>query len=463
MRAEQKQRRLGAGHIGHHQVEGLQPRQIARAQRKQRGGSPIRHLGEQFCADGALRFLQFGGVLRNGAQLQRGIGLGQRQRHEPGRDAVAQRAALVGFADAHRRHYAEVQARHIHAPILEEAPHCAGDHGQHHIVERAAQAAAHELQIGQRQRPPIEAAVGADALIQRRRRGRAQRNADGFGRRPQPHQNFAPRIPRFAQQRARVAEGQQPPRGAALQFSAQQFQRRRRGARGKGRRFHNLAGGVGRQNHIQQIHAGYAVYHAVVRLADEGEAVAGQPLHHPQLPERARAVQALRHDPGRKLLDLPLVAGARQAGVANVVIEVEALVVHPHGRAVNGHKGQLLPVARNAVQHAGNGAANARQINAAFCVAQRPRIVNGRGGHMHTGVGALQQQEGVVEGGEGFVVARHQCSAGAGRAAGAPGCSARGFCCASPSGASSPADITSLNACSTLISTGVRSSSGTSR
>ena len=74
---------------------------------------------------------------------------------------------------------------------------------------------------------------------------------------------------------------------------------------------------------------GDAVDERVVGLGDEGEALAGQPLDHPQLPERLRAVELLGEHPRRHVAQLLLRARRGQRRVADVVLEVEGRVVDP--------------------------------------------------------------------------------------------------------------------------------------
>ena len=91
--------------------------------------------------------------------------------------------------------------------------------------------------------------------------------------------------------------------------------------------------GVRVEQHRREVDAGDAVDERVVRLADQREAVALEALHEPHLPERLRAVEPLGEDPPDQQRELVVVARRGQRGVADVVLEVEARVVHPHGPA----------------------------------------------------------------------------------------------------------------------------------
>ena len=76
-----------------------------------------------------------------------------------------------------------------------------------------------------------------------------------------------------------------------------------------------------------------------------------KPVHQPHLPQRLRAVQRLGEQPPGQHLQLVLVAGRGQAGVAQVVAQVEVRVVDPHGAALlERHLGEALAKARHEVQ-----------------------------------------------------------------------------------------------------------------
>ena len=79
-----------------------------------------------------------------------------------------------------------------------------------------------------------------------------------------------------------------------------------------------------------------AVDERVVGLGDEGEPLAGQPLDHPQLPQRLRAVELLGEDARGHVAQLLLGARRRQRGVAHVVFEVEGRIVDPERAARSG-------------------------------------------------------------------------------------------------------------------------------
>ena len=102
-----------------------------------------------------------------------------------------------------------------------------------------------------------------------------------------------------------------------------------------------------------------SVDHAVVDLADHREAVVVEPLDEPELPERLSAVELLRRCcPGSPFED-SFARPAAAAAVADVVAEVEAVVVDPDRIAEDRDVGELLAEARvrtgqRAVRHCQN-------------------------------------------------------------------------------------------------------------
>ena len=139
---------------------------------------------------------------------------------------------------------------------------------------------------------------------------------------------------------------------------------------------------------------GDAVDERVMGLGEHREAVLGQPLDQPQLPQRPGAVEGLREDASGQPLELLLAAGARQRGVAHVEADVEVGVVDPHRAAlVERHEGQPLAVARDEVQAGRRSAPPTRRSR---CVA----VEHHAAGHVHVGRVALQVQERAVQAGQ---------------------------------------------------------------
>ncbi len=138
----------------------------------------------------------------------------------------------------------------------------------------------------------------------------------------------------------------------------------------------------------------------MVNLADQGEAIFFETLDDPDLPEGAGPIQALGHDASREALELLFVTGTGQAGMAQVVVEVEAVVVHPHRLTLEGDPGELLSVAGNPVQDSVDPPPDQLDVDPAVRSRERPDLVDAGGGHVHVGVGLLEEKEGVVQGSE---------------------------------------------------------------
>ena len=91
----------------------------------------------------------------------------------------------------------------------------------------------------------------------------------------------------------------------------------------------------------------------MVGLGQQREAIVGESLDQPQLPQRARAVERLREHPAGEALELLVAAGPGERGVAHVEGDVEVRIVDPHRAALaERDEGQPLAVARDEVQAA---------------------------------------------------------------------------------------------------------------
>ncbi|GIW41897.1 MAG: hypothetical protein KatS3mg076_2474 [Candidatus Binatia bacterium] len=135
----------------------------------------------------------------------------------------------------------------------------------------------------------------------------------------------------------------------------------------------------------------------MVNFEDQSEPIAFEPFDHPDLPEGPPAVEPPFHDPSRKLLELPFVTRPGKTRVTDVVVEVEALVVHPDGVVKHGNVGELLAVAGDAVKIRRDVLPDLLGIDAAVGLLQGAGLENHRRGDVHGGVVPLEKQEGVVE------------------------------------------------------------------
>ena len=215
-------------------------------------------------------------------------------------------------------------------------------------------------------------------------------------------------VPRAAQRRPDAARDLGGNGGALEQRVGEQLRAGGQRARdpvviGRGHR-HRVRRGVEQDG--DDVDPRDAVDERVMGLGQQGEAVVGEPLDQPHLPQRARAVQRLGEDPAGQALELGLAAGAGQRGVADVEADVEVRIVHPHRPAlIEGHEGQPLAVARDEVQPAGD-------LLDQLVVGRRLALEDHAAGDVHVRGVALEVQEGAVEPGQavgighGLILAR---------------------------------------------------------
>ena len=104
------------------------------------------------------------------------------------------------------------------------------------------------------------------------------------------------------------------------------------------------------EQQAQQVGAGDAIDHAVMRLADNREAAAGEPVDDPHLPERTAVVERLRQDATGHTVQRALVARPLEVHVADVRGQVEVGIVDPRWRAVDRRWMDPLAVARDGTQ-----------------------------------------------------------------------------------------------------------------
>ena len=150
-------------------------------------------------------------------------------------------------------------------------------------------------------------------------------------------------------------------------------------------------GGLGGQveDHAVQIGARDAVHHAVVHLGDERPAALGEPFGQPVLPQRAIAVEPLRHHPRHQVGELTVAAGRGQGGAPDVVAKVEVRVVHPdRPPQPERDRAELLAVARHQRQPPG-------QVCQHLLLGRRRTLEDGDGRDRHRDVrvGVLRVDE----------------------------------------------------------------------
>ena len=145
-----------------------------------------------------------------------------------------------------------------------------------------------------------------------------------------------------------------------------------------------------------------------MHLADDREAPALDALDEPELPEGLPAIELLRHHPPHEPLERAQVARHGQRGVAHVVVDVERLVVDPHGMVDPGNERELLAEALLPVHLSLEMRLDPRDVEPALRTGQRRRVVEPDRADVHVGVRVLDREEARVERGEAVVVGLHR-------------------------------------------------------
>ncbi len=107
-------------------------------------------------------------------------------------------------------------------------------------------------------------------------------------------------------------------------------------------------------------------------------------------------VELLRHDTRREILELLARTRSRQAGVANVVVEIEIGVVHPDRMVGERNPVQHLAVARDEVQDRLDRSAQLDEIDTAVSGPQRSDIVDLCRRDVHVHVRPFHQKKRIV-------------------------------------------------------------------
>jgi hypothetical protein len=163
------------------------------------------------------------------------------------------------------------------------------------------------------------------------------------------------------------------------------------GARAGARRLHRGRHGRVRIQHFGQRHAGLAVDARVVHLAVQRHLAALQALDDVQLPQRPAAVHQRRVQSADELLQPLEAAGPRQDDMADVVVDVQVVVVHPNRVGqVEGHQRELALERADEVQPR-------RQVGLGIlveiaCVALR-QVEHGQAADVHRHLRRLEVQE----------------------------------------------------------------------
>ena len=127
-----------------------------------------------------------------------------------------------------------------------------------------------------------------------------------------------------------------------------------------------------------------------MRLGEHREAAALEAVDEPQLPERLVAVERLSEDAAGELAQLLLAARGRQAGVAQVVAQVEVGIVDPARAALTEwDEAEPLAVARHEVQPP-------LEVAEQVVVLRRLALEDDHRCDVHVGRAVLQVEEGRI-------------------------------------------------------------------
>ena len=312
--AEEVDRHLRPGDVRDHHVEEAGGEIDPRRLREQRGRSEVVEARDHLGAERLLRLLEVPHLLPDRLQPRDRVLHVHGQRGAHCGELVAQVAALVLRPDGHRHLRPDLEPLGADAARVEPFAHAARDDGKHDVVDGPAQASLIRLNCARslrthsnRRCEPISRFSGSS--------GRGPRTSTRPRRVPPPPPLTCSQ--RVARVLDRVLEpAHQPQREPRQALDALRRQLGRGGLRG-GDPLVLGAGGLGHRLQVEQhgrdVDAGDAVDQCVVRLRHEREALAGQPLDQPQLPERLRAVELLGEDPRGDVPQLLLGAGEGSA------------------------------------------------------------------------------------------------------------------------------------------------------
>jgi hypothetical protein len=137
----------------------------------------------------------------------------------------------------------------------------------------------------------------------------------------------------------------------------------------------------------------------VVHLENDGELVGPRSLDDPQLPGRAVEVERLREQLSNRLLPVTLTRTVGDPPVANVSLEIEAVVVDPQHSPLERRTREALAQAWGAIEPRRDVIAQPPQVEAAGRC-EGTLLENQRRPDVHRGVIALGRQEQRVERGQ---------------------------------------------------------------
>ena len=174
---------------------------------------------------------------------------------------------------------------------------------------------------------------------------------------------------------------------AADRGVSQQLQRVRLGLRAPFHIDRRRAVGTDVEEHRQQVGARDAVHHGVMRLGDQRPAIALEPLHHPELPQRPCPVKVLGQDAAGQVAQLVIASRRGNSGAPDVVEDRKVRVVDPDRTPeLEGDLTHFLAVARHQRQLA-------RHLAHKVTVCRRRALEYDHAPDMHRDVGVFDVDE----------------------------------------------------------------------
>ena len=276
-----------------------------------------------------------------------GLRLTDRKIDEERGDVVAARRAFGPHTDGHQRSHRRAR-RHRLAPHHHPLAQRTGDDGEDDVVDRATVLTAYCLEVVEAHRHHAKAARLADRGIERVGRGRPSHGDEGCGKARGPTREALRGFAHVDRARAQRVD-----RGGRTAQHLGDGLRHELDVAGWAPRLpvHGL-GGLGNRRGVEDdlsdVEGTGAIDHRVVRLGEQREPSALQPLDQIHLPERTIAIERSRHEATDEIAQLGIGARAWQRGPAYVIADVEFLVVDPHrvGQPPRD-RAHLLPIARH--------------------------------------------------------------------------------------------------------------------
>ena len=148
----------------------------------------------------------------------------------------------------------------------------------------------------------------------------------------------------------------------------------------------------------------------MVDLRDDRETAVVKALDDHHFPHRLRAVDLLGHQAPGDPLQLLVGAGPRKGDVANVVVDVEVLIIDPDWVLLDRHPHDPLAIPRNHVHLRRYEVLQPLDVDATIRLRKRPGTEDRDRTNVHVRRPRLEREKRVVQRREPFIVDRHDSS-----------------------------------------------------